>query len=105
MPRSNNDEDDAPTDGEDDGGTWEGMLPRGLKTFWGRVQSKQERREDRADDRVDKAYAAALRGRDRTIVILGLLGLMLLMAVLVLAGNPVGLDIPGVGSFTGGATP
>ena len=102
MPGPNNDEDDAPTDGDEDGNTWDGVLPRGLKTFFGKVQRKQERREDRADDRVDKAYGEALRGRDRTIRMLALLIVLLILAVLVLAGHAVGLDITGLGSFTGG---
>lgn len=83
-----------PRDGHEDMGTWDGLMPKG-GTWVGRVMRSQRRRDDKADERVERAYHMQIR-------FMGVLIVLLVVAVLVLAGHAVGLDIPGVGSFTGG---
>lgn len=60
--------DGPPPSRDDEGGTTlDGVLPRGVGTWWRGVRKKEiaaerarERREDRADDRVDNAWREAL---------------------------------------------
>lgn len=95
--------DDTPTpvDGERDASTWDAVLPKGL-TWFGRVRRSQERRDDRADDRVAAANEREVAGLHRMIWAQWAAIALLLAVVVVLAGHAVGLEIPGVGTFTGG---
>jgi hypothetical protein len=74
------------------------------ETWWGRVV-KRARDEGKAEDnhedsRVDKAYGMALQTAKNVMRAQWILIVILILAVLALAGHAVGLDIPGLGSLS-----
>ncbi len=95
--------DDTPTpvDGERDASTWDAILPKGL-TWFGRVRRSDQRREDLADDRVAAVHEREVAGLHRTMWAQWAVIALLLAVVVVLAGGEVGLEILGLGTFTGG---
>ena len=82
--------------------TYDAVLPKGMGTFFGRIRASDLRANEKADSRVDAVQEREVKGLHRTIRFQWLLIALLVAAVLVLAGHAVGIEIPGVGSFSGG---
>lgn len=105
-----------PRDGDTDGSTLDGILPKGIGTLWRGVRKKEiaaerarQEREDRADDRVDNAWREALQtARESaaskvTIIRFQWVVIALLVAALLVAvfDKTVGFEFLGQ-SFSGG---
>jgi hypothetical protein len=63
-----------------------------------------EQRDIRQDKRTDDAWQIVVGSLRNQLRFAALIVALLIAAVLVLAGHAVGIDIPGVGQFSGGET-
>jgi hypothetical protein len=109
MSGNDQDEIDQAEQAQPESGSWMSKVP----TWFGQVRAEEikerKEREDRADDRVDgwaqrsleqaeKRAEAAEKSSSRWMYFSG----FLILVVCVLAGKVIGLEIPGLGKFTGG---